>query len=64
MTHRILYKESYLKFISVVGRKEAHVIGINWFIPGFQYVNKVVAALISVGIVTAMEYQKFHLREH
>jgi len=39
-----------------------NLIGIDGFKLGSQKLSKVVAALISVGIVTAMEYQKFHLR--
>ena len=34
---------------------------MEWCILGFQKPIKAVAALISVGIVMAIEYQKFHL---
>lgn len=34
---------------------------IKWFMSGFQKPSRVVAALISAGIVIAIEYQKFHL---
>ena len=34
---------------------------IKWFMLGFQKLSKDVAAVISVGIVMAIEYQKFHL---
>jgi len=36
-------------------------MAIKWFMLGFQKPSKDVAALISVGIVMAIEYQKFHL---
>jgi hypothetical protein len=39
-----------------------YVIGKNWFAPGLQKPISVAAALISVGIVMDMAYQKFHLK--
>ena len=38
-----------------------YLIVIEWFMLGFQKSIKAVAALISAGIVTAIEYQKFQL---
>jgi hypothetical protein len=38
-----------------------YLMVIEWFMLGFQKSIKAVAALISAGIVTAMEYQKFQL---
>ena len=38
-----------------------HLIGMSWFAWGFQNSSNDAAALISVGIVIAIEYQKFHL---
>ena len=48
----------------VLGRVECMVLYlmvIEWFMLGFQKSIKAVAALISTGIVTAIEYQKFQL---
>ena len=48
----------------VLGRVECiflYLMVIEWFMLGFQKSIKAVAALISTGIVTAIEYQKFQL---
>ena len=47
-----------LKWIECLG---SHLMIIEWFMLGFQKPIKAVAALISAGIVTAIEYQKFQL---
>ena len=47
-----------LKWIECSG---SHLMIIEWFMLGFQKPIKAVAALISAGIVTAIEYQKFQL---
>jgi hypothetical protein len=39
----------------------SYLMIIVWLMLGFQKPTKAVAALISAGIVTAIEYQKFHL---
>jgi hypothetical protein len=39
----------------------SYLMIIEWFMLGFQKSAKAVAALISAGIVTAIEYQKFQL---
>lgn len=41
---------------------ELYVIGRKWLAPGLQKPISVAAALISVGIVMDMLYQKFHLK--
>ena len=47
-----------LKKVECLG---THLMIIEWFMLGFQKSTKAVAALISAGIVTAIEYQKFQL---
>lgn len=47
---------------AVTKNRKLYVIGKNWLAPGLQKPISVAAALISVGIVMDMVYQKFHLK--
>lgn len=49
------------KVLKRVERIGPYLMTIEWFMLGFQKPTKAVAALISAGIVTAIEYQKFQL---